>query len=112
MTYSEKMLKALRNEDLAEAQLSLTEALKKDDQEVLAELGEELFAIGFLAEAKEVFETLKQREPAEELYNLPLAEIAIETMRSRRPLSFWKLFPKKEMCMYSHYWSWLIFIRS
>lgn len=78
MTYSEKMLEALRNEDLAEAQLSLTEALKKDDQEVLAELGEELFAIGFLAEAKEVFETLKQREPAEELYNLPLAEIAIE----------------------------------
>ena len=29
MTYSEKMLQALQNEDLAEAQLSLEEALKK-----------------------------------------------------------------------------------
>ncbi len=78
MTYSEKMLQALQNEDLAEAQLSLEEALKKDDDAILAELGEELLAIGFLEEAKAVFITLTERQPSEDAYNLPLAEIAIE----------------------------------
>uniref|UniRef100_UPI00403F3D24 tetratricopeptide repeat protein n=1 Tax=Candidatus Enterococcus willemsii TaxID=1857215 RepID=UPI00403F3D24 len=78
MTYSEKMLQALHNEDLAEAQLALAEALKKDDSAILAELGEELFAIGFLEEAKTIFETLQTRQPNEEMYHLSLAEIAIE----------------------------------
>jgi tetratricopeptide (TPR) repeat protein len=78
MTYSEKMLQALQNEDLAEAQLSLEEALQKDDDAILAELGEELLAIGFLEEAKAVFITLTERQPSEDAYNLPLAEIAIE----------------------------------
>jgi tetratricopeptide (TPR) repeat protein len=72
------MLQALQNEDLAEAQLSLEEALQKDDDAILAELGEELLAIGFLEEAKAVFITLTERQPSEDAYNLPLAEIAIE----------------------------------
>jgi len=78
MTYSEKMLTALQNEDLAEAQLSLAEALQHDDPAVLAELGEELFSIGFLEEVQTIFETLRERNPKEMLYILPLAEVAIE----------------------------------
>ncbi|KAF1298084.1 hypothetical protein BAU15_09555 [Enterococcus sp. JM4C] len=77
-TYSEKMLAALANEDLAEAQLMLTEALKQDDGDVLAELGEELLSLGFLEEAKEVFEKLLLVYPESDGLNIPLAEIAIE----------------------------------
>ena len=51
-SYSEKMLAALKNEDLTEANLMFEEALKKDDPEILASLAEELQALGFLEEAK------------------------------------------------------------
>ena len=78
MTYSEKMLQALHEEDLAEAQLNLNIALKEDSDEVLVALGEELLSIGFLEEAKVIFEQMKERQPKELSYNLPLAEIAIE----------------------------------
>ena len=61
-TYSEKMLKALAAEELAEAQLNFTEALQKDDDETLGALGDELLQIGFLEEAKTLFETLKNDE--------------------------------------------------
>ncbi|EPH61104.1 tetratricopeptide repeat protein [Enterococcus entomosocium] len=77
-TYSEKMLKALAAEELAEAQLNFTEALQKDDDETLGALGDELLQIGFLEEAKTLFETLQQRHPENEALLLPLAEIAME----------------------------------
>lgn len=77
-TYSEKMLAALANEDLAEAQLMLIEALKHDDGDVLVELGEELLSLGFLEEAKEIFEKLIVDYPDSDGLNIPLAEIAIE----------------------------------
>ncbi|MFR3288365.1 MAG: tetratricopeptide repeat protein, partial [Enterococcus casseliflavus] len=77
-TYSEKMLKALAAEELAEAQLNFTEALQKDDDETLGALGDELLQIGFLEEAKTLFETLQQRHPDNEALLLPLAEIAME----------------------------------
>ncbi|HPJ00171.1 MAG TPA: tetratricopeptide repeat protein [Enterococcus sp.] len=94
MTYSEKMLQALQNEDLAEAQLSLEEALKKDDDAILAELGEELLAIGFLEEAKAVFITLTERQPSEDAYNLPLAEIAIENNEMEEAFEYLEAIPK------------------
>ena len=40
MSYSEKMVQALQAENLAEAQLMFEEALKKDDENTLADLGE------------------------------------------------------------------------
>ncbi len=93
MTYSEKMLQALQNEDLAEAQLSLEEALKKDDDAILAELGEELLVIGFLEEAKVVFATLKERQPKEDAYYLPLAEIAIENNEIEEAFDYLEAIP-------------------
>ena len=77
-TYSEKMLKALAEEDLAKAQLNFTEALQKDDDETLDALGGELLEIGFLEEAKTLYQTLQQRHPENEALLLPLAEIAME----------------------------------
>lgn len=78
MNFSEQMLDALHNEDLAEAQVLFEEALRKDEAEVLADLGENLMALGFLAEARRTFEELLTRFPAAEELYLPLAEIAIE----------------------------------
>lgn len=77
-SYSENMLNALRNEELAEANQMFEEALKKDDPEILASLGEELQALGFLEEGKRVFEKLLVDFPEEDIFNLSLAEIAIE----------------------------------
>ncbi|AOF49285.1 MAG: tetratricopeptide repeat protein [Tetragenococcus halophilus] len=78
MTYSEKMLDALDQEDFAEAQLQLNQAIKEDNEDILEELGESLLSIGFLEEAKQVFENLKSRHPEQKENNLPLAEIAVE----------------------------------
>lgn len=78
MTYSEKMLEALHNENLAEAQLMLLEALQNDDADLLADLGEELLSLGFLEEAKKVFVHLLELFPDAKGLYLPLAEIAIE----------------------------------
>ncbi|MHC5229355.1 tetratricopeptide repeat protein [Enterococcus sp. LJL99] len=78
MTYSEKMLEALHNENLAEAQLMLIEALRNDNDDLLADLGEELLSLGFLEEAKKVFIHLLELYPEAQGLNLPLAEIAIE----------------------------------
>ena len=77
-TNSEKMLQALSDEDLAQAQLFLEKALKEDPADILAELGEELLAIGFLIEAKQIFEQLINQYPENDGLNIPLAEIAID----------------------------------
>ena len=77
-TYSEKMLQALHEEELAQAQLMFAEAIRKDDDDTLADLGEELLSLGFLEEAKLVFDHLITIFPEADGLNLPLAEIAIE----------------------------------
>lgn len=77
-TYSEKMLAALKNEDLTEANLMFEEALKKDDPEVLASLAEELTSLGFLEESKRIIEKLLIDFPEEDAFYISLAEIAIE----------------------------------
>ena len=48
MSYSEKMVQALQAENLAEAQLMFEEALKKYDENTLADLGDTLLSLGFL----------------------------------------------------------------
>ncbi|WP_181039438.1 tetratricopeptide repeat protein [Enterococcus faecalis] len=78
MSYSEKMVQALQAENLAEAQLMFEEALKKDDENTLADLGETLLSLGFLEEAKQIFQQLLEQFPDADGLNIPLAEIAIE----------------------------------
>ena len=78
MTNSEKMLQALADENLTEANEYLAKALQEDPADVLQELGEELLAIGFLEEAKAIFEHLLTVSPENDEWNIPLAEIAIE----------------------------------
>lgn len=80
-TYSEKVLQAIHEENLAEAQLMLTKALHNDDENDLADLGDELLSLGFLEEAQKVFEKLVSLFPEVDSLNIPLAEIAIEDNR-------------------------------
>lgn len=77
-SYSEKMLAALKDENLTEANLLFEAALKKDDPEILASLAEELQALGFIEEAKRALEKLLKDFPEEDIFYLSLAEIAIE----------------------------------
>ncbi|MFV0557032.1 MAG: tetratricopeptide repeat protein [Enterococcus sp.] len=78
VSYSEQMLSAIQNEALSEAQLALTQALANDHEDELAFLGDQLLAIGFLAEAKQVFSELLARFPEHEELYLSLAEVAID----------------------------------
>lgn len=77
-SYSEKMLAALKDENLTEANLLFEAALEKDDPEILASLAEELQALGFIEEAKRALEKLLKDFPEEDVFYLSLAEIAIE----------------------------------
>lgn len=77
-TFSEKMLLALRNEDLSEADKMFQAALENDAPEILASLAEELQKLGFLPDAKQILEKLSADFPEEDLFYLSLAEIAIE----------------------------------
>jgi tetratricopeptide (TPR) repeat protein len=96
MTYSEKMLQALTNEDLAEAQLMLAEALQNDSEAVLAELGEELLQQGFLEESQTIYQRLLQKFGEQAAYHLPLAEIAIENDDTEEAFAQLEQIPKTD----------------
>lgn len=93
-SYSIQMLEALEKEDLPGAQVALQEALAHDDNEVLFQLGDQLMQIGFLEEAKEVFNKLLARFPGNEEVLLALAEIAIEDDQIDEAFNFIEEVPK------------------
>ncbi|MGK0551738.1 tetratricopeptide repeat protein [Enterococcus faecalis] len=78
MSYSKKMVEALQAENLVQAKLDFADALKYDDPDTLADLGETLLSLGFLEEAQQIFQHLLEQFPDAEGLNIPLAEIAIE----------------------------------
>ena len=59
MSFSAAVLEAIDQQDMVEANLQLEKALKKDAEPVLAELGEQLFEQGFLAESSQIFKQLQ-----------------------------------------------------
>ena len=75
MTNSEKMLRALEQQDLDLAQEYFLEAIRKDDAGTLYDLGLYLESLGFYDHAREIFLQLVSEFP--ELY-LNLAQIANE----------------------------------
>ncbi len=96
MTHSEKMLHALDQEDLVQAQAELSQALKQDKTDILEALGDELLSMGFLDESHQVFEMLKKREPNNLGHNLPLAEIAIENDQIEKAFELLETIPKED----------------
>lgn len=75
MLNSEKMVVSIQNQDLEHANKYFKKALKEDDDEALLELAEYLESIGFLSQAKTIYE--KERASFPEV-NINLAQIAAE----------------------------------
>lgn len=78
MSYSEKMIEAIQNEELDKADELMQEALLRDSDDDLFALVETLYDLGFLKETKEVVLHLLALHPEEEGLKLTLAEIALE----------------------------------
>ena len=75
MLNSEKRVVSIQNQDLEHANKYFKKALKEDDDEALLELAEYLESIGFLNQAKTIYE--KERASFPEV-NINLAQIAAE----------------------------------
>lgn len=88
MTYSEKMLDQLQDGQLAATRGTFRQALANDDDEMLFSLGEELYGMGFLSEARRVYLTLLQRYPDEDELRTNLATIAIDEGHNDEALSY------------------------
>lgn len=93
-SYSYQMLDALEKEDLVQAQIAFNEAMNKDDDDTLAQLGTQLFQMGFLEEPQEIFTRLLERYPGNEEVLLSLAEIAMEDNRIDDAFEFIEGVPK------------------
>ena len=91
MTYSEKMLRALEQQDLDLAQEYFLEAIRKDDDGTLYDLGLYLESHGFYDHAREIFLQLVSECP--ELY-LNLAQIANEDGEVEKAFTYLDQFSK------------------
>uniref|UniRef100_UPI003F694616 tetratricopeptide repeat protein n=1 Tax=Streptococcus pluranimalium TaxID=82348 RepID=UPI003F694616 len=75
MWNSEKMVASIQSQDLAHADKYFERALKEDDERVLLDLGAYLESIGFLPQAKRIYDQLRSQYPD---VNLNLAQIVAE----------------------------------
>ncbi|HFH9837211.1 TPA: tetratricopeptide repeat protein [Streptococcus suis] len=75
MNNSEKMLVCLEQQDLVKADKYFKRALEQDSEEVLLDLATYLEGIGFLPQAKTIYERLLENNPE---LAIQLAQIAIE----------------------------------
>lgn len=78
MSYSEKMLAALSNGQIDTAKKHFAWALRKDDDETLYSLAEELYGLGFLNQATRTYKKLLAKYPDEDDLKTGLADIAID----------------------------------
>ncbi|WP_208560104.1 tetratricopeptide repeat protein [Marinilactibacillus kalidii] len=77
MSYSQKMIDALQNEQLKEANQYLEQAIQNDKIDDLYQLADSLYQLGFLEETKRVLHHLLDQSNDDEI-KVNLAEIAIE----------------------------------
>ena len=77
MSYSEKLLDAIENQDFSQNKILLKQALDNDESEVLASLAENLTSYGFTNLSKEVYRSLIAKFPKEDLFKVYLAEILL-----------------------------------
>ena len=75
MLNSEKMLTAIQNQDLEQAQKYFEQALTEDDDQTLLALADYLQSIDFYPQAKDIFLQLREDFPE---VNINLAQIANE----------------------------------
>ncbi|MFD1671602.1 tetratricopeptide repeat protein [Agrilactobacillus yilanensis] len=88
MSYSEQMLQMLEDGDLKQADALFTRALHSDDDDTLYSLAEELYALGFVQQAKKVYLQLLKAYPQEDALKTVLADIAIGEGKSDTALNY------------------------
>ncbi|GAB6092110.1 tetratricopeptide repeat protein [Furfurilactobacillus curtus] len=77
-SYSEQMLDALQSGQLDEANKLYAWALRKDDDNTLYNLAEQLYGLGFNKKAQRIYENLLKQYPNEDELRTSLADIAID----------------------------------
>lgn len=77
MTYSEETLELLASGQYEEAKKKFAWALRKDDDDMLYSLAEELYSLGFSTMSKRAYQKLLERYPNEDSLKTALADIAI-----------------------------------
>lgn len=82
------MLNAIESGQLEEAKKAFAWALREDDDEILFNLAEQLYALGFLHQAQRTYLKLLQRYPAEDELRTALAEIAIDEGNNDEALAY------------------------
>lgn len=78
MSYSEKMLAALSSGQLETAKKHFAWALRKDDDDTLFSLAEELYGLGFLNQSARTYKKLLAKYPDEDDLKTGLADVAID----------------------------------
>ncbi|MDQ7190555.1 tetratricopeptide repeat protein [Limosilactobacillus fermentum] len=88
MTYSEQMLDHIEEGTMDQAQKDFAWALRKDDDDTLYSLAEELYALGLTNQAQRTYLKLLDRYPQEDELRTALAEIAIDNGDNDEALSY------------------------
>lgn len=77
-SYAQQMLDALSSGQLEQAQQFFAKALRRDSDEMIYSLAEELYALGFLNQSRRAYKKLLEKYPKEDELRTALADIAIE----------------------------------
>lgn len=88
MSFSEKMLDQLEKGQLDGAKKSFAWALRKDDDDTLFNLAEQLYSLGFLHQAQRIYLKLLDKYPDEDELRTSLAEIAIDGGHNDEALAY------------------------
>lgn len=88
MSYSERMLDQLNAGQMAAAKKSFAWALRKDDDDTLYNLAEQLYDLGFLHQAQRIYLKLLDQYPDEDEIRTSLAEIAIDEGHNDEALAY------------------------
>lgn len=87
-SYSQKMLDELDKGQLDAAKKSYAWALRKDDDDTLFDLAQQLYGLGFLKQAQRIYEKLLVKYPDEGELRTNLAEIAIDNGNNDQALNY------------------------
>ena len=88
MSYSQAMLNAIESGKMDEAKKNFAWALRKDDDETIYNLAEQLYGLGFVNQAQRAYLKLLDKYPDEDEIRTSLAEIAIDNGDNDEALSY------------------------
>lgn len=88
MTFAEKTLDLLSKGEIEEARKEFGWSLRKDSDEIIYNLAEELYSLGFTNMAKRAYQKLLERYPNDDEFRTALADIAIGEGKDDEALNY------------------------